>query len=148
MADGGVFDLYANGVHLARVEDDTYVAAGRFGFFVHPFSAQGFSIAYRDLEVWLGEGEGALEIAPTPDGSASDEDEVLVMATTDTVNVRSGPGNEYPSLGKAPEGTLVKVIGYSGDGRWAYVSLPPGVASGGIGWVNAAYLELVYEDGN
>jgi hypothetical protein len=141
-ANDSVLDLYANGSHLERLQDDTFTGAGRFGFFVQPFSPQGFTIAYRDLELWLLDGEVSFPSTPAPQGTPLAEDEEQIMETTDSVNVRSGPGNEYPSLGRAPEGTLMKVIGFSQDGRWAFVLLPPGVSSGGSGWVSTAYLKL------
>ena len=61
------------------------------------------------------------------------------FVTTDTINVREGPGNEYDSLGKLEAGTIIQVTGYSEDGRWASLVLP----GGGIGWVNTGYLTPV-----
>ena len=68
-----------------------------------------------------------------PDGDGS------TFVTTETINVREGPGNEFDSLGKLPQGTTVQITGYSEDGRWASIILP----GGGTGWINTGYLTPV-----
>lgn len=74
------------------------------------------------------------DVTPPPPASGS-----LVVQTTEPVNVRAGPGNEYPSYGKVPIGTPLQAVGISQDGKWVAVVLP--IAPSGIGWVNAAYLQ-------
>ena len=65
----------------------------------------------------------------------------LVVQTVEPVNVRAGPGNEFPSYGKVPAGTPLQAMGISQDGKWVAVSIPTSVAPTGIGWVNATYLQ-------
>ena len=52
------------------------------------------------------------------------------------LNVRSGPGNEYPSYGKIPAGVPLEVTGESNG--WLSVVLPS--LPGGIGWISGDYV--------
>jgi heat shock protein HslJ len=54
------------------------------------------------------------------------------------VNVRSGPGTNFPVLGVAPFGAEGEIIGRSADGRWWVVAVPS--APGGSGWVSADFV--------
>jgi uncharacterized protein YraI len=73
------------------------------------------------------------EVVPAPPETGS-----LVVQTTEPVNVRAGPGNEFPSYGKIPAGTPLQAVGISQDGTWVAVVAP---VPSGIGWVSAAYLQ-------
>ncbi|NJN82082.1 MAG: META domain-containing protein [Caldilineaceae bacterium] len=55
------------------------------------------------------------------------------------VNVRIGPGTQYPIWGAAPLDTQGEIIGRSSDGLWWVASVPD--APDGQGWVAAAYVE-------
>lgn len=63
---------------------------------------------------------------------------VVVNADTDGVNVRSGPGTEYPSIGWLVTGEQAAAKGRSAAGLW-YQIVYPGVESG-LGWVYAPYV--------
>lgn len=63
------------------------------------------------------------------------------VVTTEPVNVRSGPGNQFETYGKVPRGTTLEAVGRSDDSRWVAVKIPTSYNPQGIGWVNAAYLE-------
>ncbi len=76
------------------------------------------------------------DINPPPPPSGA-----FVVQTTEPVNVRSGPSNEFPSYGKVPAGTPLQAQGISQDGIWVAVTIPTSFTPSGIGWVNAAYLE-------
>jgi heat shock protein HslJ/uncharacterized protein YraI len=56
------------------------------------------------------------------------------------VNVRSGPGTNFPILGTAPFGTEGEIIGRSADGRWWAAAVPS--APGGMGWVSADFVAV------
>ncbi len=73
------------------------------------------------------------EVVPPPPETGS-----LVVQTTEPVNVRAGPGNEYPSYGMVPAGTPLQAVGINEDGTWVAVVAP---VPSGIGWVSAAYLQ-------
>lgn len=55
------------------------------------------------------------------------------------VNIRSGPGTNFPIVGVAPEGAQGQIIGISEDGQWWVAQVP--AAPNGLGWVAAAYVE-------
>jgi uncharacterized protein YraI len=62
-------------------------------------------------------------------------------STLDTINVRAGPGNEYPSYGKVTTGVTFAVSGVSPDGHWWQVIIPTDVTPDGKGWINANHVE-------
>ena len=60
--------------------------------------------------------------------------------TTDYVNVRSGPGTNYPVLVVAPPNTTGEVTGKDSSGAWYQVRVPTQYSSTGLGWVSASYV--------
>lgn len=54
------------------------------------------------------------------------------------VNIRSGPGVNFPVLGTARFDVEGEIIGRSADGRWWVVDMPS--APGGMGWVSADFV--------
>jgi stage II sporulation protein P len=79
---------------------------------------------------------------PLPPGAevpVPDPDDPKVT-TIDVVNVRSGPGLEYPIYGLAPKGATGKVVGVSDDGGWWAVELPANISPDEIGWVSADWV--------
>ena len=68
--------------------------------------------------------------------------ETVIATNFEPLNVRSGPGNQYPSYGVAPIGSSAEVLGVSPDGKWYVVAVPSDVASDGRGWVSASYVTL------
>lgn len=57
---------------------------------------------------------------------------------TQTLNIRSGPGTNYPIIGQARNGDEGEIVGRSADGGWWAVAAP--VLPGGIGWVSADFV--------
>jgi heat shock protein HslJ len=60
------------------------------------------------------------------------------------VNVRLGPGTNFPVLGVAPQGTEGEIVGVSEDGAWWVARVP--AAPNEQGWVAAAYVEATNAD--
>lgn len=60
------------------------------------------------------------------------------------VNIRVGPGTQFPIVGVAPQETEGEIIGRSVDGLWWAASVPS--APNGQGWVAAAYVEASNAD--
>ncbi len=60
------------------------------------------------------------------------------------VNIRSGPGMNFPSFGIAPFGTEGEIIGRSADGRWWVVEAPS--VPGGSAWVSADFVAVTDAD--
>lgn len=71
-----------------------------------------------------------LPTPPPPDQPSSD-----YVITTEPLNVRTGPSNQFPSLGKVPAGTVFQVLGSAGG--WLNVSLPG--SPNNQGWISASY---------
>ena len=59
----------------------------------------------------------------------------------EAINVRSGPGTDYPSYGIAPKGINLEVIGKSEDGGWWVVKIPTQYVGTGQGWVSDDYVK-------
>ena len=58
------------------------------------------------------------------------------------LNLRSGPGEAYQSIGKYPAGTQLNVTGRNSDSFWVRVQIP---SDGAIGWMRTSYV-LFYLD--
>ena len=74
-------------------------------------------------------------ISPAAPGSGTPS-----LITREPLNVRSGPGNEYPSLGKVSIGTIMAVVGISSDKEYFLVNIPLEINSSGQGWIPARYV--------
>jgi uncharacterized protein YraI len=64
------------------------------------------------------------------------------------MNVRSGPGSEYPTYGKISRDVLVGVVGVSQDLAWYAILLPIEVSPDGFGWVKSYYVRLENPNAN
>ena len=63
------------------------------------------------------------------------------VTALEAINVRSGPGTDYPIYGVAPAGSVGEVIGVSEDGGWWVIKLPTTIAASGQGWVSAEFVQ-------
>lgn len=72
---------------------------------------------------------------PTPEPGAP------TAEALDAINVRSGPGTDYPSYGVAPKGMKFEVVGKSEDGGWWVVKIPTQYVGTGQGWVSDDYVK-------
>ena len=61
---------------------------------------------------------------------------VLTGIITSTVNVRLGPGTNYPAVTKLNKGTKISVRGHDVENRWLLLIPPPS------GWVNQDYVSI------
>jgi uncharacterized protein YraI len=77
--------------------------------------------------------------APVPPAAKSGA-ATATATTTDYVNVRSGPGTNYPVLVVAPPSTTGEVTGKDASGAWYQVKVPAQYSSTGLGWVSASYV--------
>ena len=78
----------------------------------------------------------ATTAAPVPATMSS----APTATTTDYVNVRTGPGTNYPVLFVAPPATTGEVTGKDASGAWYQVKVPVEYSSTGLGWVSASYV--------
>ena len=65
---------------------------------------------------------------------------VPTATSIDYVNVRTGPGTNYPVLGVAPPGASSEVTGKSSDGTWWQVKIPAQYSADGLGWISADWV--------
>jgi uncharacterized protein YraI len=70
---------------------------------------------------------------PPPEGTP-------VAVAVEPINVRSGPGTNFPVLVVAPAGAAGEVSGVSADGGWWQVVISPDYSSSGFGWVSADFV--------
>jgi len=59
-----------------------------------------------------------------------------VVAGTPVLNVRSGPGTQFPQLATLNSGQTIGLLGRNTDASWLQINLP----SGGTGWVSQLYV--------
>jgi uncharacterized protein YraI len=142
VAYGGSYFLYANGVLLAEAQDFTFTQEGMLGLYVRASSDQSFVVEYDNLGVWvLGDQYYPPTTSPPPTEPLPPPESGAATVTTVTyVNVRSGPGLEYPIYFVAAPGATGQAIGISADGAWYAVALPTTIAGTGTGWVSASYV--------
>jgi uncharacterized protein YgiM (DUF1202 family) len=81
----------------------------------------------------------AVDLPQAAEGAATG-----VIVAEEGVNVRTGPGTDYPIIGIAPPGTEGEIVGVSADGRWWVAAVAQG--PDGQGWVSTAYVEATNAD--
>jgi heat shock protein HslJ/uncharacterized protein YraI len=86
-----------------------------------------------------------LQVIPTPNlprniNPAAPASGAPSLITREPLNVRSGPGNDYPSLGMVPLGTVMAVVGVSPDREHFVVNVPIDINATGTGWVAARFV--------
>ncbi len=75
-------------------------------------------------------------IVPMPPQSGA-----AAAVALEPINVRSGPGNQYPSYGQIPIGTVMAVVGRSADNEYWVVKIPSSFTSLEQGWIAARYCQ-------
>lgn len=81
-------------------------------------------------------------LPPTPEPA----DPKAVVTARTGVNVRTGPGLEFPVLGTAPFRSELEITGISQDNTWWVVAIPPNL-NGGQGWVAEEFVDAQNADG-
>lgn len=75
------------------------------------------------------------ELTPEP-ATPAEPQRLGTAGTVGSVNLREGPGAEYPSYGKLSDGSVLEVLAL--EGEWYKVRTPRGA----VGWVAAEYVAL------
>ena len=88
-----------------------------------------------------------IPVVPTPPlppdvGLPPVDENTPTVTNFEPLNVRSGPGTQYPSYGVAPINSIAPVIGISADGGWYAISISTDYAPDGVAWVSANYVTL------
>jgi uncharacterized protein YraI len=68
------------------------------------------------------------------------EVEPSATVITGTLNIRSGPGPQYESVGTLNYGTVIGVLARNADGSWVKISV-----NGMKGWVDPSYLAIDFQ---
>jgi len=76
--------------------------------------------------------------ASTPTGAPTQTPGPKVNVATANVNLRAGPGTNYPIVGGLQEGDPVEIAGRTGDGGWYQIWRP----DRSFAWVSAAYVQV------
>ncbi len=84
-----------------------------------------------------------VEVVPPPPPAAG----APTATATDYVNVRTGPGLNYPVLSVATPGATGEISGKSADGQWWQVKIPESYGTIGLAWVSAGYVNTSNTDG-
>ena len=64
-----------------------------------------------------------------------------VAVVQQQLNVRSGPGTDFNSLGTLNAQDVVSLTGKDANGAWLQIDFPAGTGPEGKGWVNAAFVQ-------
>jgi uncharacterized protein YraI len=150
VAYGGSYLLYANGIFLTEARNYTFTGEGKLGLFVRASTDLGFVVAYDNLGVWVLEDQYYHPTSSTPPTTSpipTPEAGAATVTTVTYVNVRSGPGTQYPIYFVAAPGATGHALGITENGAWYAVRLPTTVSGNGIGWVSAAYVIPVNTEG-
>jgi uncharacterized protein YraI len=111
--------------------------------------ASAYRIDQNQLVIALGEDTGSMLFlfgGPAINLPAVSEDAPKVTSR-EVINVRRGPGVEYPTYGVAPAGISAEVVGVSEDGKWWIVKVPAEFAADEQGWISAEFVEAVNVEG-
>lgn len=141
---GSDYQLYANGKFVAEGQNFDYLDPGKIGYYVYASTNQGFTVKYDNLALWLLSDNyyppGAVVPTPPPNPVPPPASGVPAATTITSVNVRSGPGTNYPIYFIAPPNTTFEVYGVSPDRAWWGVLISTDIVDHGEAWLSAAYV--------
>jgi len=80
------------------------------------------------------------EVRVVGDGGTNPNNENVAIVQQQ-INVRSGPGTSFNSLGTLNAQDVVNLIGKDANGAWLQIEFPQGSRPDGKGWVNAAFVQ-------
>jgi uncharacterized protein YraI len=78
---------------------------------------------------------------PAPASAPTETPGPKQNAATANVNLRGGPGTDYPVVGGLQKGDAVQIVGQTGDGQWYRVEQ----GEGSFVWVSAGYVAVATE---
>jgi len=143
VAYSGSYLLYANGQLLAEAQNSDYIGAGKIGYFINADTTQPFTVAYDNMAIWLLDEQYYTPSGTTPPPTGTvptPEPGAATVTSTTYLNVRRGPGTNYPILTTVPPGTTGEAIGISADGQWYQVKAPADISGDGKAWVSGEYV--------
>lgn len=78
---------------------------------------------------------------PAVGGGGTNPDNENIAIVQQQINVRSGPGTSFNSLGILNPQDVVQLIGKDAKGAWLQIEFPQGSGPDGKGWINAAFVQ-------
>lgn len=143
LADGRALAVYANGEELDQVQDPSF-SRGQIALLAGTSTDGGLEVSFDNFGLWNKPPVGRRAInrspTPTPQPAASRADALVI---SDSLNVRGGPGTNYPVVGSLKRAEAVQVAGRSEDGKWAKL----GFSDVKEAWASAQYLEFAIDFG-
>ncbi|MCL4806114.1 MAG: META domain-containing protein [Anaerolineae bacterium] len=142
-AEEGVLSIMPGPMTLAACPEDS-----QGDIFVQQLGAAGpYFFMEGDLYIDLFADGGTMRFSdlptvdlPTPEAGAP----TGTVNAPDGVNLRTGPGTNFPAVGTAPQGDSGTLIGISEDGAW-YVVAAPNLPNGQV-WVAAEFVDAANAD--
>lgn len=138
LASGREIIVLANDEELDRVQDRTFVD-GDIALVAGTNQDGDLQVAFDNFGLWdkpatAPARKSFSRSTPTPTPRPAPD----AIVTSNTLNVRSGPGTNYPVVGSLKKGDAVDIVARSKDSQWAKVSLPK-IAEA---WASAQYLDI------
>lgn len=93
-------------------------------------------IQYRGGKGWIAASTTTLANGAALDTSAPATKDAVAIVNTGSLNIRTGPGFGFASIGVVSGGTTMRIVGRSRGGDWLLVDSPFGE-----GWVNMIYVK-------
>jgi uncharacterized protein YraI len=78
---------------------------------------------------------------PSVGGDEIGQNDGNIAIIQEQINVRSGPGTDFNSLGTLSPQDVVGLIGKDSNGVWLQINFPSGGGPEGKGWINAAFVQ-------
>lgn len=146
VASGANYYLYANGDFLQQVQDTRFLDPGKIGYFVRAATPNNFTVEFDNLKVWVLDDDFYPQESTRPRfpgiSLRPPSQSVPTVTANVNVNVRSGPGLQFPILGVAEQDMSGEMLGISPDGHWYAVKVPSSASGNETGWVSASYVTL------
>ncbi len=80
-----------------------------------------------------------------PTGTETNSGEVDGVINANLVNLRGGPGTNYPTVGQIGNGTKVKITGRNQEANWLRICCPKGAAA--VTWISAQFMDISMPSG-
>lgn len=75
--------------------------------------------------------------SPTPIPATPTPSLALLTLNVPALNVRTGPGTQYPTIGQLTQGNQAEIVGQANAGQGLWWEIRFAAGAGGVGWVSA-----------
>ena len=84
--------------------------------------------------------ERTAAVPTTPAGVTLPPGAPWAAITARVLNVRKGPGTDYPVIGQLQQNDVVEIVGKNANGSWLQIVYPTGTI--GRGWISTSYAQV------